>query len=163
MDEESIEKASRYTAARGLQLRESLGFGIHGTVFVVESESAGGNTALKIFADPEAYARERAVYHRLDELKVVTVRGLKVPKMLRWDDDLLAIEMTVVKPPFILDFASAHLDFSPRFSEEVWEEWRRKNEKQFGARWAAVELILAQLEGLGIYMLDPSPHNIRFE
>ena len=70
--------------------------------------------------------------------------------------------MAFVMPPFLLDFASAWLDTRPEFSDEVWEDWRRKNEEQFGDRWPEVQLILANFEGRGIYMLDPSPNNIRF-
>jgi hypothetical protein len=71
------------------------------------------------------------------------------------------LEITVVKPPFVLDFASDYLDFPPEFSEEIWEDWRRKNEEQFGADWPMVQTILAELEDLGVHMLDPSPSNVR--
>jgi len=70
--------------------------------------------------------------------------------------------MTVVKPPWVLDFAGAYLDFGPEFSDEIWEEWTRKNEEQFGGDWPMAQIILGELQDLGIHMHDPSPSNIRF-
>ena len=43
-----------------------------------------------------------------------------------------------------------------------WEEWKRKNEEQFGADWPMAQVILGELEDLGIHMLDPSPSNLCF-
>jgi hypothetical protein len=70
--------------------------------------------------------------------------------------------MTVVKPPFVLDFAGAYLDFAPEFSDEIWEEWTRKNDEQFGSDWPMARVILDELQDLGIHMHDPSPSNICF-
>ena len=90
------------------------------------------------------------------------MRGFHVPQLLQWDDDLLALEMTVVTPPFALDFAGAYLDILPELPNDVWEDWKRKNEEQFGDDWPEAQVILGELEELGIYMLDPSPSNFRF-
>ena len=65
-------------------------------------------------------------------------------------------------PPFLLDFASAHLDTAPEFSQEIWDDWQEKNRERFGDDWPMAQMIMAELEGIGIYMLDPSPSNIRF-
>jgi hypothetical protein len=86
-----------------------------------------------------------------------------VPQLIAFDDKLLALEMTVVKPPWVLDFAGAYLDFAPEFSDEIWEEWTWKNEEQFGANWPTAQMILDDLQDLGIHMHDPSPNNIPFE
>ena len=75
---------------------------------------------------------------------------------------MLALEIAVVTPPFALDFAGSWLDFPPRFSDEMWEDWNRKNEEQFGEDWPEAQAILGELEESGIYMLDPSPSNFRF-
>jgi hypothetical protein len=48
----------------------------------------------------------------------------QVPEPIAYDDELLAIEMTVVTRPFVLDFGGAFLDHLPGFSEEVLAEWR---------------------------------------
>ena len=85
-----------------------------------------------------------------------------MPQLLRCDDALLAIEMTIVPPPFVLDFAGAWLDWPPEFSDEVWTERREKWASEFGDDWPKAQEILAELEEMHIYMLDPSPSNIRF-
>jgi len=46
---------------------------------------------------------------------------------VRFADDLLAIEMTIVTPPFILDFAGAYLDPAPDFPLKFWRNGHRKS------------------------------------
>ncbi|MEI9892731.1 MAG: hypothetical protein WDN28_02145 [Chthoniobacter sp.] len=162
MDEDIIEKAELYVARRGRHLAGRLGFGIYGIVFATESNDQPGVSALKIHHWEEPYRREREVYERLQEQGVTKICGLRIPRMTACDDVLLALELTMVKPPFLLDFASAYLDFPPTFSEEVWAEWGQKNVEQFDTDWPMAQTILAELEDLGIHMLDPSPSNIRF-
>jgi len=162
MDEDMIEKAEAYAARHDRHLAGRLGFGIHGTVFAIESNDHPGVSALKVHYWEEPYRRERDVYRRIQEEGVMAICGLQIPQMIAWEDDQLALEMTMVKPPFLLDFAGAYLDFPPTFSEEVWAEWRQKNEEQFGADWPMAQAVLAELEDLGIHMLDASPSNIRF-
>ena len=162
MDEDIIEKAEAYVARRGCHLAGRLGFGIHGIVFAVEGNAHPGIAALKIHYSEEPYRREKDVYERLKEAAIFEFRAFRVPQLIAFDDDLLALEMTVVKPPFVLDFAGAYLDFAPEFSDEIWEEWTRKNEEQFGPNWPTARIILDDLADLGIHMHDPSPSNIRF-
>lgn len=137
MDEELWNKAEDYARLRGAKLGELLGFGIHGIVVVLECESEGAPRALKIHSASEPYRRERDIYERLKECEMTKLLGFNVPPLLRRDDDLLALEMTIVPPPFVLDFAGAYLDFPPDFSDEVWAEWERKNQEQFGEDWPA--------------------------
>ncbi len=54
-------------------------------------------------------------YLRLRELQVESIRGHAVPQLLHFDDEFLAIEMTIVSPPFCLDFGGAYLDRPPDF------------------------------------------------
>lgn len=149
MDEDIIEKAGTYADRRNRHVTGQLGSGIHGIVFVTEGNVYPGASALKLHYSEEPYRRERDAYRRLAEDGVTAIRGLRVPQMIASDDELLALEMTMVKPPFLLDFASAWLDRRPEFSEEVWEDWRRKNEEQFGADWPEVQLIFANLKDSG--------------
>jgi hypothetical protein len=69
------------------------------------------------------------VYLRLRERGIGKVRGLSVPQLLRVDDRLLALEMTIVTSPSDLDFAADQLDWPPEFSDEIWEEWTRKERR----------------------------------
>jgi hypothetical protein len=162
MEEDIFERAKLYTAHRNRLVSGQLGSGIHGTVFETESNAHPGFSALKIHHEAKPYFREREIYERLKEHGIFKLLGFAVPQLLAWDDQLLALEITVVKPPYVLDFAGAWLDFPPHFSEEIWADWERKNEEQFGDDWPMAQRILAELEDLAIHMLDPSPSNIRF-
>jgi hypothetical protein len=161
-----IERLSRvageYAAQRGLVLSERLGFGIHGVVHAAESNAGFGRSAVKALAHQAPYERERDAYLRLRETGVTLVLGFHVPQLLRHDDALRVIEMTVVTRPFLLDFAGAYLDWPPEFSEAVWQAWEEEKREQFGPRWPKVQAVLAALEDYGIHMLDVSPSNIAF-
>jgi hypothetical protein len=69
--------------------------------------------------------------------------------------------MTIVKPPFVLDFAGATLDAVPEFSEEIMADWRASKEEQFGQDWSRVSLVIGDLARHRIHLLDVSPSNIR--
>ena len=155
---ELVQRAREYAARRGLLIREQLGYGVHGTVLVVESQ--GDSWALKVHESEAGYARERDVYLRLKALGIQAIRGCHVPELLRHDDEFRAIEMSIVTRPFVLDFAGAYLDHQPDFSEEVLADWQAEKKEQFGAYWPEVQAILNFLEGLGIFMIDVSPNNV---
>ncbi len=78
-------------------------------------------------------------------------------KQERWLSTVLestVLEMLIVKPPVPLDFASAYLDQPPDYPAEVIEEWQREKTDLFEERWLDVQLILFELEKLGIYLRD---------
>jgi hypothetical protein len=151
------EAAEQFARRIGVVIVDRLGFGQDGTVFKTEPQSA-----IKIFGDQERYSRELTVYQRLRSRGVSTVRGHNVPQLLAWDHSLLAIQMTIVVPPFVLDFAGARLDRRPDFDDEVMNEWEQEKQELFGRRWRDVRLVIAHLAGMGIHLLDIHPGNIRF-
>ena len=85
-----------------------------------------------------------------------------VPQLIDYEDELLAIEMTIVSPPFCLDFGGAYLDRPPDYSAEVWEDWRRMKSEAFENDWPTVENILAEFKTFGIFIADLNPGNIKF-
>ena len=87
-----------------------------------KDNSKAGKTALKIHRAAEPYFRERAVYERLRDAGVSEVLGFNVPQLIRFDDELRVIEMSIVARPFVLDFAGAWLDTPPDFPGETWAE-----------------------------------------
>ena len=159
MDEELIETARLYAEKHGVNPGDFLGAGIHGRVCLL-MRGDRAVSVLKVHRDAKAYRRERDVYHRLAEHEVTVVRGFSVPQLLHWDDELLALEMTAVSPPRVLDFAADHLDWPPDFSDEIWAEWEERKREQFGDDWPMVQIIRGDFEEMGIFMLDPSPDNI---
>lgn len=85
-----------------------------------------------------------------------------VPQLVDYDDEMLAIEMTIVSPPFCLDFGGAYLDRPPDYSAEVWADWRQQKSEAFEENWPAAQRIIADFETYGIYIADVNPGNIKF-
>ena len=164
VNDEPVRWAQAYAARNGLALRERLGFGIHGIVLVGDSHGETGpspaRSAIKALRRVPDYVRERDAYLRLKACGVEAVRGCRVPRLLDYDDELQVIAMTLVTRPFVLDFAGAHLDRAPDFSEEVMADWLAEKREQYGSRWPEVQAILAVLETYGVFMEDVSPGNI---
>ena len=93
---------------------------------------------------------------------ITEVLGFAVPQLIDFDERLEIVEMTIVSPPFVLDFAGAALDRRPQFPEDVLAEWQAEKAEQFGERWPTVRLIMSSFAGLGIYLADVKPGNIEF-
>jgi len=162
MEETLIQNALAYGLRHQLQLAERLGFGIHGIIFVAEDKAKAGKSAIKAHRSPEPYLRERAAYHRLRDAGISEILGFHVPQLIRFDDELRVIEMTIVTRPFVLDFAGAYLDVLPDFPDQTWAEWEADKNEQFGARWPMVQAVMSALEELAIHLVDVSPSNITF-
>ena len=158
-----IENAQKYGSRHNLYLAERLGFGIHGIILVAENNFKVGKTAVKAHRSVEPYLRERDAYERLQQAGVHEILGFHVPQLIRFDDELRVIELSIVTRPFVLDFAGAWLDVPPEFSEETWADWEAEKKAQFEGRWREVQAVLAALEEqLDIHMVDVSPSNIAF-
>jgi hypothetical protein len=162
MNESLIANVRAYASERQLQIAEPLGSGKDGIVLVGKGEAVAARVAIKGHRFPEPYLREKAVYQRLEKMAVITVLGFNVPHLLGFDDGLQVLEMTIVRRPFVLDFAGAYLDVRPEFSADVWADWEAEKREQFEGHWPFVEKLLAAFEEMGIYLLDVSPANIAF-
>jgi hypothetical protein len=119
--------------------------------------------AVKFHDRDVAYEKERDIYLRLRDLEVTHVQGHRIPLLINYHDELLAIEMTIVSPPFCLDFGGAYLDHRPDYSPEVWADWREQKSEAFEDNWPAVEKIISEFESFGIYIADVNPGNIKFD
>lgn len=74
--------------------------------------------------------------------------------------------MSVVRPPFLLDFARAYLDKKPNHAIDpsVIAQWHIERKEKFGKYEQEVGAILAELEvKYSIYFTDVHPGNLRFE
>src|SRR6185369_13880245 len=111
INDEPTARAHAYADMHGLVLGKQLGFGVHGIVFVTEIRSdlggADKQSAVKAHQREVDYCRERDVYLRLSAKKITKIKRFNVPLLLRYDNEYLILEMTVVKRPYILDFAGA--------------------------------------------------------
>jgi hypothetical protein len=132
-----------------------LGWGVSGFVFL----SPDLRTALKVHRNDEGYTTEVKVYKELGRLKISKIRGLTVPKMRDYRDDIRLIKMDVVNQPFLLDFAGV-LSQPPDFSEDVMEYWHAQIRERFGSNASVVYEVYHALAQYGLYYVDFRPTNL---
>jgi hypothetical protein len=161
-DEDLESLAQQYALRRNIKPGERLGFGIHGIVFAAEDNTKPGFFAVKFHREQHPFECECHVYQRLREEQITRILGFNVPRLLSIDEEFRAIEMTIVRSPFLLDFADDRLDEPSDFSEDVLRQWEEEKAEVFGDRWPEVTGVLAALQAFDIYLLDINPRNISF-
>jgi hypothetical protein len=136
-----------------------LGNGTDGAVW-----KSNVDTAVKVLERERGYYNERDAYLRLQEFGITEqIDGFWIPQLVGYDDDLWVIEMDfVTESPYILDFAKVRIDRPPDFSEEVLADYEKRNQELFQHHWPEVQRLMASLESIGIYYLDPQLDNIKF-
>lgn len=151
-------RAETYAESRRIQLdftRRPLGFGSDGVVF-----ESSRQTAVKVFERSETFWQEKACYDRLKARGITFLAGFNIPELVDSDGELLIVEMTIVQPPFVLDFGKVSIDrpkdYPAEARQERWEHWT----ELYGDHWPQVRRVLSALRGLGIHYLDPKPSNI---
>lgn len=138
---------------------ERLGFGQDGLVYATDQESV-----LKCLRHERLYQNERNVYQRLAQLGCEEIAGFNVPKLINSDDELWIVEIQILTPPFVLNFAGASPDQPSRIFVEMSEddqlEWMETRIEMYGEEWPLVETLLAQLWGYKIFLTDVKPGDI---
>lgn len=153
-----IPRMKEYFLQHKLTVSEQLGYGKDGLVYSTKSM-----TVVKGLLFSECYVHERDAYRRLEELGVIKIKGwFSIPKLIRYDDARLIIEMRQVTPPYIIDFAGAGLG-KPlhEFDEETLQASHENQKENFGEDWDLVQSALSELRSYGIYFSDVSTNNIR--
>jgi hypothetical protein len=147
-----------YLERRGISVTGTLGSGKDGYVWRTSRQ-----TALKVHGQIESYRAERNAYIRFQALEIEEVGGFAIPVLRDFDDQLFAIEMGIVAPPYIVDFASAHLDNPPEFIEDQGHTLHDMIRERFDER---ADEVIALYEDLiasaGIHLSDFHRHNIKF-
>ena len=155
---DAARRAGEYAATNELVICDQLGAGYDGIVLATTAGSA-----VKSLRYSELYRRERDVYIRLHNNGVEAIAGCNVPRLIDFDDNLQVVEIEIVQPPFVLDFAGATLDDPPGFPAEVLTAWEAEKREQFGDHWPRVQSVLLAFQRFGIYLADVKPGNIQFE
>jgi hypothetical protein len=156
--DERFPAAELYAQRRLLRIVKRIGAGKDGSVFRMSSSSA-----VKIHERRESFEQELLVYQRLRACKATEVAGFKIPRLRGFAEDIFAIEMTIVHPPFVVDFASAVLDQPYDFPPETIEEWHARLEEQFEEHVAEAHHIIEELgKRFGVWLYDLHRHNIKF-
>jgi hypothetical protein len=156
------ERILAYERITGQTLAGHLGTGPGQDGLVMESSMM---TAVKFFDRQERFTREAEVYSLRLNKDIRVVAGHNIPRLINIFPSLLVVEMTIVQPPFILDFAGAKL---PRevldFSEEVMDEHYERPRELFDGRWNEALLVVEMFRrATGYTLLDIHPGNIAFE
>lgn len=154
-----VDRLIRFCVRTRQTIRSPLGGGKDGDVFTTSR-----STAVKLLSDDYRYRRERDVYLRFREKAITRVLEFKVARLVSFHDDLNAVELTLIQPPFVLDFAGAHVDWAPDFPDDKNDENEERIASLFDERADRVHALLYELrERHGVYMLDAWPGNIQFE
>jgi hypothetical protein len=152
---------SKFHARHGRLCIDKLGAGAgqDGTVW-----RTAQHTAVKFFDRVDRYEREVEVYRVLTQLQIIQIAGHNIPQLILTDDDLRAIEMTIVTRPFVLDFAGAKLSHEvPDFNEEIMAEHYERLRELFDDRWTDALHVADMFRiATGYTLLDIHPGNIAF-
>lgn len=154
-------RIQEYERRHGCRLLGLLGLGPGQDGFVVRSDRL---TAVKFFDRAERFDREREVYQVLQSKGIHDVAGHAVPELIDVDEKLRSIEMSIVNPPFLLDFAGAKRpEEVPDFEPHVLDDEMEKQREQFGDHWADALHVTEMFRRLtGFVLLDIHPGNIAF-
>jgi hypothetical protein len=121
---------------------------------------------VKVHERVSSYQVERECYRRLAARHTVYLQGHALPMMIGADDALGVLELTIVSPPYVLDFGKARLDspleaFWPEHVlDERWAHWESLFEPW---QWPKVLAIYDELaDRFGIWLEDLRPENIAF-
>lgn len=140
---------------------DRLGFGQDGEVYRAHPASV-----LKVFAEARLFEAEWNAYLLLEEAAVLEVSGHAVPVLLRTDFTLRVLQLTMVQPPFVLDFARASLGerSERRWPAHVWNERMAEWQTRFRPhQWPKVlEVREALGAAAGVWVEDLHQGNIRF-
>lgn len=119
---------------------------------------------MKFFDRLERYQREVEIYRILQARGIGKIAGHNMPRLRNFDDALLAIEMSIVERPFVLDFAGAKLPAEvPDFGPEILEEHQERMREMFGDRLDDALHVAGMFEReTGFVLLDIHPGNIAF-
>jgi hypothetical protein len=122
------------------------------------------HTAVKVSFHSTNHVRERDCYERLLEENVASVNGFNIPQLVNYDDKLLVVEMTIVAPPYLLDFGKASLDRKPDYARDplIMEDWNNDQAELWEDDWPTVRKLVYALQRYGIYYYDLNKNNIRF-
>lgn len=152
--EELIDRKTQYCERRGLTVIDMRGYGVDGAIWETDA-----GTMLKVFRRSRPFRAEMKVYERLELKSLYRLAGFAIPLVVHHDEEFLTIEMTIVEPPYILDFAGAQLDARPTDAE--LEERKLTLRSLFGNRAFDVSRLLEALLQYGIHYTDVHAQNIR--
>jgi len=135
-----------------------LGSGTDGEVYIVN-----GPSAVKVHYDRHRFLNELHAYQVLSRIGLEHIGEFRIPVFRQYDDQLLIIEMSVVKPPYLIDFGKATIGKGQDWSDEHMAYWWEQVEDKFENDFAVASQIFEQLvRRTNIYQWDLNPSNLNF-
>lgn len=162
MDKKELQKrAATYCKLSGTRLipNPALGHGTDGSVW-----RSTGKTAVKAFYYEKNYHDELECYKRLQNAEITQIKELAVPALEGSSLEFLVVEMSIVQPPYLLDFGKVYIDRPPPYASDAqcMSNWHAEVRDLFEDRASEVYIVLHILKKLGIHYVDPKPANICF-
>jgi hypothetical protein len=159
-DSELFVRADSYAKNNGHRIvrKARLGGGTDGEVWRSTRPSA-----IKVLMNAKNYRDELTCYRRFKALRIHNLCGFDIPRLFGWDHKLQVIEMSIVSPPYLLDFGKVYIDTPPTdvYDRERIRLGEAEAKANFGANWPAVSrLLYAHQEKVAIWYVDPKPANI---
>lgn len=111
-----------------------LGTGQEGSVWPTSNK-----TAIKVFDRERNFNSELGCYEILRENEISELEGFTIPHLISCDEELLIVEMSIVAPPFILDFGKAYIHRRPDFSADIMEYDESERREMFEGNWNLVD------------------------
>jgi hypothetical protein len=159
-ESEVFSRAETYAKNNGRRIvrKARLGGGTDGEVWRSTRPSA-----IKVVLNARNYRDELESYQRLKAANIHNLRGFDIPRLVGWDDSLQVIEMSIVTPPYLLDFGKVYFDGPPTgvYDRDRMKMAEAEAKANFGSQWPAVARVLYALQAkVGIWYVDPKPANI---
>jgi hypothetical protein len=151
-----LSRRDDFCESRSRSVVDLRGWGVDGYIWQTDKDSV-----VKVFRRSQQFVQERDVYLRLRQRQLYQLQGFRIPRLLDFDDDLLVLELTYIRPPYVLDFAGAALDRPPPGFDPHDADWITEQRRKFGKDWPDVQRLLDALRQYGIYYTDVHTQNIR--
>ena len=154
---DSQRRATEYCEKAGVspEFGSLLGTGQEGFVWQTDE-----NSAIKVYDRKSNFDREIACYSLLQFHGVNEIDGFAIPELLGDDEDLRVIELSIVSPPYLLDFGKAYVHQRPEFDQATLDQDEEIRSELFGENWGMVQSAIWSLESYGIFYMDARPGNI---
>ena len=137
-----------------LPFKSRLGSGEEGCVW-----GTAFDTAIKAFDREKNFNLELKAYEILQFNNTSEIKPFNVPRLIGYDEDLLVIEISIVSPPYLLDFGKVYFQ-KPDYPSDAIREYEERIEDHFGKNIIHVRAALYELELMGIYYADANSRNI---
>jgi hypothetical protein len=151
-----LSRAEEYCDSRRILLtgKDMLGYGSDGSVW-----RSSRHTAVKALFHTKNFEHELECYQRLKSAGVQHIGLFDVPFLEDFDTRLMVLEISIVRPPYLLDFGKVYLDHPPThlYDEQIMANAREEWYERFGKTLVQGRARHATARALWHLLLRPAP------